>query len=99
MTEKTIDHLDLVDIDTHADKTGKRQEELQALADSMLRVATAEGANSQDIFFAAALIVSWTLSIQTDETRGKGVNLLLNMIRDGREMFSKNVSETPSKPQ
>jgi thymidine phosphorylase len=74
-----------------ANRVGNSKE-MQELADRMLRAAN--GYDTQEIFFACALIMSWTLVNQSDETRANAVNIALHMIKDGKAMLEEAAPDT-----
>jgi hypothetical protein len=64
--------------------------DLLALADTM-RLA-AGGADPRELFYAAAILMSWALARQNDAVRSDAIDTALDIIRNGQKVFAKDKS-------
>lgn len=68
-------------------KEEKYSEEMIALAHKMEKAA--DGYNPREIFFAAALLMSWALSVQNKEVRTHAISMAMDLIDRGHNLFGK----------
>ena len=62
-------------------------DEAWTMADVMRKAAGTD--NPREIFFAAAILMSWALCTQSKELRQHAVGMALDMIEDGHVLFGK----------